>query len=175
MSYDTLKSFGRRNSISVGLIIGTLALMCILFVQSVALSRLQQQSEQQKQILTNVQKITSQLSDNAHQRNQQINNLNRHMDCIVQFFSQPDRSQKAITNINSCELNTTVTNSPSAPSNEAVTNTRILTPNNSSAPFPSNTPTASSSHTQDDHTAPQSNPSVIKRLLNPVKNLINDL
>jgi len=39
--------------------------------------------------------------------NSQLAQVNAHLDCIVEFFSQPDRSQKAIADIDTCQLEAT--------------------------------------------------------------------
>ena len=68
-----------------------------------------------KQIAGQINRAVEELKQN---NNEQLGRVNAHLDCIVQFFSQPDRSQKAIADINSCQLKSTgssgAVNQPSA-------------------------------------------------------------
>src|SRR5690606_39063177 len=48
--------------------------------------------------------LATQIDENATERSRQIDGIDRHLDCIVYFFSQKDRSQKAIDDIDDCRI-----------------------------------------------------------------------
>lgn len=112
----------RINSLAIGLTIIVVAMGAILLFQTIALNKLQVQSDQNNKIISQIQGLEKTQVKNASIRTDQINSLNRHLDCIVTFFSNPDRSQTAIADIDTCTLQdiktgtTTTTNPISTPS-----------------------------------------------------------
>lgn len=69
------------------------------------------QAQTTKELVTATKHIADQINQSVkaenHNTNKQLGRVNAHLDCIVQFFSQPDRSQKAIADIDTCQLKAT--------------------------------------------------------------------
>lgn len=183
----------RINSLAIGLTIIVVAMGTILFFQSLALNQLQAQSDQNNRIINQIQTLTKAQVKNAQQRTSQINELNRHLDCIVTFFSNPDRSQTAISDIDTCTVQdtktggTTTTNPNSIPT--GTTNSSSSNGVSSSSTTP-NTPASSTNPTTSGSTSPPSNslggtsnPSFLQQvvtplnnnIVQPVKNLLNGI
>lgn len=99
-----VNSFFRTHAITIGLIIIALAFAAILSLQTIATSKLQTELETQQQIVSQTQAILRTLSTNAATRTQQIDSLNKHIDCLALFFAQPDRTTKSISNIETCTV-----------------------------------------------------------------------
>lgn len=167
-------SFWRSNTTTIGIVIIVIAFGTILFLQAVATSKLQEQTKQQTQILSQLKGVTDQLNRGAAQRTQQIATLTAHIDCIVTFFSQQDRTSTAIADINTCTLknsNTgTSTQTQPTPSSTAPAAT---TPTNNSTSSTSPAPSTPSTATP---TPEAAQPSFLDRLVvNPIKSIINGL
>lgn len=94
----------RRNATNIAIVIVMVAAGTILYIQSLATAQLQQQVAQQQQIINQVKDLSVQLNTRASERTRQIDEVNHHLDCIVIFFTQKDRSQKAIDNIDTCTV-----------------------------------------------------------------------
>jgi hypothetical protein len=189
MSWHTRSaSFFRTNAVNIGVVTILLATGTILFLLASTSARVEQQQVYDTQILNQLQadanalkSITGQLASNATQRTEQIDRLSAQMNCIVLFFSSqnPDRTDKAITDINNCTI--TTLNNPTKPV--------VLSPSGASAPSPikTSTPTTTSggaSATQPAKSTPApaptpkpSSPTPITNhsLLQDIKNLINGL
>lgn len=71
------------------------------------------QASTTKQLVTATKHIADQINQSVtaenQNTNQQLGHVNAHLDCIVEFFSQSDRSQKAIADIDTCQLRATDT------------------------------------------------------------------
>lgn len=102
-------SFLRRNNFAIAFAIIAVALGTILFFQSIATSRLQEQVEGQQHIIEQVKAVADKIDSSSQQRTQQIQSINDHLDCIVQFFSQSERDSKAIANIETCQVKAAAT------------------------------------------------------------------
>lgn len=94
----------RANGVYLSLGVIVMAFGAILLLLADSQSKLAQQNEQDKKVLLELKAVTEQISKAAATRTEQINGIDRHLDCIVAFFAQPDRSQKAIANIETCQL-----------------------------------------------------------------------
>lgn len=83
------------------LVIGFILLILIqqrtLNTSQKTLLAVQSQLDQQKTIVADIKK------DNT----EQLNRLNRHLDCIVVFFGSDDRANSSIEDVNKCTINTT--------------------------------------------------------------------
>lgn len=168
MSTFRVRSWLRRNDLTIGFTVMALALGTILYVQALATSQLQKQVAEQQQIILQIKGIGDQLTLNSQDRTKQIGEINHHLDCIVTFFSQPDRSQKAINNINTCELTNTSTGQASS------TNTGWAAP---TQPSKNTTPASTSVATTPTKPAakplaPLKKPITDQVLLQDIKNLI---
>lgn len=71
-----------------------ITLIGVIFLQSRTLNAVQQQLLQQKDTVAEIKK------DNGNQ----LDRLNRHLDCIVVYFQQANRAQLKIDDINKCTL-----------------------------------------------------------------------
>lgn len=171
-------SFWRSNTVTIGIVIIVIAFGTILFLQAEATSKLQEQTKQQTQILSQLKGVTDQLNNGAKQRTQQIATLTAHIDCIVLFFSQPDRSSVSIADINTCTLQDTktgATSSSTAPVstapqsvNSGASDTQTTTSGAATATTPTSSSTPSGGSSNSD--------SFLERVVvNPVKSIINAL
>lgn len=190
----------RNNSLAIGLTIIVVAMGSILFFQTVALNKLQVQADQNNKIINQIQGLEATQVKNATIRTNQIAELNRHMDCIVTFFSQEDRSQTAITDIDSCTLQDTKTGTTTTPPATSSTKTTTTTPNvvnpTKSATTSTNssgsgggattgtTTTGSTSTTPTNPLGGTTQPSFLDKtvvtplnnnVVQPIKNLLNDI
>lgn len=117
----------RANASYLSLTVIILCFGSILLMLASNQHQQQLQADNEAKILIQIKDITDQLSKNAATRTDQINGIDRHLDCIVAFFAQPDRANKSITDIDTCELqdtNTgtqTVTPTPAPVSNSSTT------------------------------------------------------
>lgn len=169
-----LGSFWRRNTVTIGVVIIVMAFGSILFLQAVATSKLQEQSRQNAQVLSQLKGLTDQLASSSKQRTQQIATLTTHIDCIVTFFGQKDRSQSAIDDIDTCTIKNIQTGGTTNTGIPGSTAPAATTPqsNAQSSTSPAKEPTAP--------TAPADTivekPGFIDRVLvSPIKRLIDGL
>lgn len=171
MTLDKFKSFMRRNSLTIGFTIIVLALGTILWIQAVALNRLETELDNQRAIIGQVQHITAQIEKNGEDRSAQIDQINRHLDCIVEFFGDPQHSLKTIDDITTCSVSTNGSlgrNSVAAPSSAHTGGT----------PTPSKPENGTSHNNSDGGSAVggPAQPGFFRRnILQPIKNLINAL
>ncbi|HWT40631.1 MAG TPA: hypothetical protein VN081_05205, partial [Dongiaceae bacterium] len=135
----------------------------------------QHQAEQvanENKILLELKDANARLVAGAAQRTDQFNQLNQHMDCIVQFFAQEDRNEKKISDINDCELanvNTGKTTTPSTPTNKSSTPAQ-------SSPAQTTPAGNSGSSTQTQNNPPAvKQPTILEFLLTPVKGIVDRL
>lgn len=184
----------RINSLAIGLTIIVVAMGAILFFQTIALNKLQVQSNQNNKIIGQIQGLEKTQVKNSVIRTNQINELNRHLDCIVTFFSQQDRSTTAIADIDTCTLQDTksgTTTTPTLPTSSSTTEPSTSTqsvvfPTNTST-TPETTPVATTTPpttTTTNPTGGTSSPSFLDKtvvtplnnnIVQPVKNLLNDI
>ena len=139
---STFRGFWRRNATTVALVIIICVAGSILYIQAVATAKLQQEIEGQQQIITQIKGVTDQINASSKQRTDQINQLNRHLDCVVTFFTQKDRTQKAINDIETCTVTNTATGTVSPPkaSSSGTTSTSTQKSSNTQAPQKISTP-----------------------------------
>lgn len=166
-----LGSFVRRNNLTIGFCIIAIALGTILFMLAAATAELQHQQDTENTILSQIKGVTDQLNTNAKDRTDQINQLNRHLDCIVLFFTDPNRSQKTISDIDTCTLkNTNTGTTQSFPQNSGTVNGATQAPN---------TQPNTSNNTKTSTPAPSEAPARAgffqRNIVQPIKNLIKAL
>lgn len=142
---NTLKGRLRRNASNVAMVVVMLAAGTILYVQALATSQLQKQVAQQQQIIQQVKDLSVQLNDRATERTTQIDQLNRHLDCIVVFFSRPYREQESISDIDTCTVQNSATGVTYHPNGILVTPTTKQTSSSSSTQPPTSPQTTTSS------------------------------
>lgn len=186
MSRWQISSFFRRNTVNIGVIIIMVAAGTILFMLAATSAHIKAQQDIDTKILNELQSdavqlknITGSLATNADQRTSQINRLSAQMNCIVLFFSSqnPDRTDKAITDINNCTIqainnptsSVTLKTGASAPSAPITT-----------VPAPSDNTKSTPPTTTQPSQPPAKKPTPTQRitdnsLLQDIKNLINGL
>lgn len=124
-------------------------------------------------VITQQQKATlDSLASNSKQRTAQINELQNHIDCIVELFQQPNRSDLVLDDLQTCHLTATgaaVSATPVSPAStssppkvsQATTPTpqsQPATSSSSSSPVPPASPPSSPST--------PSNPGLVRQVLN---------
>lgn len=103
---NKLSAWIRKNTATIGATTIVIAMGLIILVQTLALSKLETDIQNQERIITATKDLAASIDKDASDRNEQIQEINRHMDCIVQFFTNPDRTNKRIGDIESCTLKT---------------------------------------------------------------------
>lgn len=79
-------------------------LVALLLIGLNTLQGVNNQLHSQQKLLSQQAKTLSAVSAAAKQRSVQINDLQNHIDCIVELFQQPNRASLTITNLQGCEL-----------------------------------------------------------------------
>lgn len=87
---DRFMSFMRRNAQTIPLTVIAFCIGGILLLQAVMIGELR--------------KSTDQIKISSKHTEDRIEQVDRHLDCIVYFFSRSDRSDKAIADIETCQL-----------------------------------------------------------------------
>ncbi len=153
-----IRSFLRRNAQVIPLTVIALCISGIFLLQAITIGTLSQQVEYQNTVIAETKKITENIRDNAANRTKQIDSLDRHLDCIVQFFAEPNRGAKQIADIDQCRISSNVQNgsSPSPPIN--------ATPQ--SSPQPTTQQPAAEATTPTEPTAAK--PSFVQNILTPI-------
>jgi hypothetical protein len=113
-----LVSFYRRNSAVIYLAIIAVSLIGIFLILIIANAKYADQINQQSQILKETKSIAQQLRDDSKSRDKQIDDLNRHLDCIVKFFHQDDPLHSSIENIQTCRITKNADTSTASPSSD---------------------------------------------------------
>lgn len=149
-------SFFRRNSVSIGIGVIAFCIVAILLLQAVTIGSLSSEIQAQNKLLTQISKISQDQAKNAQQRSDQIQGVDKHMDCIVKFFSQPDRTNKAINDIETCRITGIYDNQP----------TNTTKPSSSNTTEPRKTKPSKADTTKNSDNSP-SNP--ISKLLSLIK------
>lgn len=108
--------FYRRNAAVIPLTIIALCVMGVFVLQALTIGQLQDTVAKQNKLIATTSDVSQQILKASKQRTDQINDVNRHLDCIVQFFAQPDRGNKAIDNIETCRIDDLAPSTSSAPS-----------------------------------------------------------
>lgn len=99
-----VRGFLRRNSNTISLSVIALSIIAVFLMQALTIAKLQEEMEHQTEVIDSIAEIATQIDQNAQERSRQIDGIDRHLDCIVYFFSQKDRSQKAIDDIEQCRI-----------------------------------------------------------------------
>lgn len=163
-----LREWRQRNDLTIAISIIVLAFMLVLFLQAQAINKLQQTIKTQGETTQEVKNVADQLNANAKQRTAQINALTKHLDCMFLFFGtgNPDRTNKAIQDINTCTIEGINGTSPS---------TQTLAPSSSATPAPKST-TNTPAPTRTPTTKVDPPQSFLGReVVSPIKRLLNAL
>jgi len=116
MIVHRIASFFRRNATTIPLTIIAVSVLAMFLLLAGNNARQAAQIQQQNQLLEETKSIAQQLRDDSNSRNKQIDDLNRHLDCIVKFFAQRDRSNSSIANIQTCRITKNDDTSSTSPS-----------------------------------------------------------
>lgn len=174
MSYKVksggVRGFLRRNASSISLVIIALSIVAVLLMQAFTIAQLQKEVAHQTNVIDSVKALAEQIDRNAQDRSRQIDDINKHLDCIVQFFSQPDRSQRSIDNIESCRITTNsafyTQTPPSQQSTSQPTSQPVNQPPQPAPTSPQPAPTPPQPTPASPQPAPPSRPLSIDSLLN---------
>lgn len=153
-----------------------LGLLWVVYIQHKTLRSVEAQLANQQAIVEEIRQ-TAEAQD--HVREEQLNRVNRHMDCIVLFFQQPDRADKFIDDVNACTLQETQVPPYRGSSRSTAPQSSVVKPPTQTTP-PETTPRDTTSAPQPETpTTPepqqppaQEKPSLIETLTNPVRELI---
>lgn len=80
------------------------AVVTLLFIGLNTLQGVRSQLSEQRKLLDSQQQILAKIQDSSKQRTAQINDLQNHIDCIVELFRQPNHTNLTITDVQSCQL-----------------------------------------------------------------------
>lgn len=82
----------------------TAGLALLLIIALNTLQRVNTQLISLKKLSTSQSQILSKIQGASVQRTAQINDLQQHIDCVVELFQQPDRANLTITDLEGCKL-----------------------------------------------------------------------
>lgn len=155
-----------------------LGILALLYVQNRALNT--EISNQQAAVISrqkSLAKLTRQLT-------QETNEINQHVQCIGDFFAQPDRQNLSISNIQQCTFNTnafspTVAVVPKPTSVPAAKEPTTSAPPNNPTPTPATpqtgSPSATGTSTGTSNPTTPSQPSFLDRLTGGVLSTVKSL
>jgi type II secretory pathway pseudopilin PulG len=126
-------------------VFGAATLLGLLFLVIICLSTLtgvNNQLSQQKKLLDSQQQILSRISASSQQRTKQINDLQNHIDCIVNLFQHPNRADLTIGDLQDCTLTSNPSISDNATSNGSTPSSQ---PDSTNTAPKQDTPTKSNS------------------------------
>lgn len=84
----------------------TAGLALLLIIALNTLQRVNTQLVSLKKLSTSQSQILTKISGASVQRTAQINDLQQHIDCVVELFQQPNRASLTITDLEGCKLST---------------------------------------------------------------------
>lgn len=86
------------------MIVAAFALLAIILVGLNNLQQANKQLTQQKELLAQQQQTLDAISDAADQRTSQLAQISKQIDCIAQFFTQRNRTNVVITDLEQCQI-----------------------------------------------------------------------
>lgn len=93
----------RVSSIIFG-IVTLVGLLLLVIICLNTLGRVNQQLAQQQQLLKSQQRILASIQLSSNQRTTQLNDLQNHIDCIVELLRQPNRQTLTISDLQDCQI-----------------------------------------------------------------------
>ena len=143
-----------------------LGLIVLLLVCLGTLSGVNRQLSQQKKLLDSQQQILSRISASSQQRTRQINDLQNHINCIVELFQQPNRQNLTITDLQGCQIDANGNVSSGSDSNWSAGSTPPQSSNSGAVPSQNTTSGGVANKTQPTTsvTPPVSKPSTLDRV-----------
>lgn len=140
-------------------------LLSIIAVAGVLIVFLNQQNSQAQQLKTE-QKTVATLISLGKQRSMQINDLQKHIDCLFVYFSTPGRTGDTTIVSDRCDISKPTPVPASTPSSTPVRNTQVTTP--TPQPSPAVTPAARppSSQPAPARPSPVKTPGLVRQILN---------
>lgn len=124
------------------------AVVTLLFVGLSTLRGVRSQLTEQKSLLDSQQQILARIQESNTQRTAQINDLQNHIDCIVELFRQPNHNNLTITDLQSCQLTSTGATTPAAKSSSPTAAKSSSAPPQTASAKPKSTPDPNNSSTQ---------------------------
>lgn len=101
---ERIRSFLRRNTQTIPLVVIALCIGGILLLQAIQIGKFAESSKRDSEVILELKKIAEQRQKSDELTSQQIDRVDRHLDCIVIFFAQSDRSSKQIDQIDECRI-----------------------------------------------------------------------
>lgn len=184
---DRIKAFFRRNSATIALSIIAFCICGIFVLQALTIASLSDQVRSQNQLLAQIKDIAEAQTRNAKQQSKQIDGVDRHLDCIVIFFSQTQRDMKSIEDINRCRIQDKSTGTSAEPETPNIEAESGEPTTSSTEPAATTTPEEPKSFDssniregrtpeQETHPEPSTEePSAFERLTQPIKDLTRRL
>lgn len=149
-----------------GCLMAGLAVLLVLGLST--LNGVNTQLTQQKTLLNSQKLVLDKISGASKQRTAQINDLQNHIDCIVELFRQPNRQSLTIKDINGCQFdsNGNIITPSGGTNGSEKTNSSPATINNSGG-----TPSAAPQTVQPTNSVPAQTPAptqtgVVQRTVN---------
>ena len=99
----------RTHGVQIGIFIIVMTFSGILLLQAYSISQVIQGNNQNYQIIQQLNDLTARLVKNGITRTDQINGIDKHLDCVAAFLSQPYRINTSISDIEKCQLLNTKT------------------------------------------------------------------
>lgn len=101
---EHVKSFLRRNSQTIPLVVMAICVMGILILQAIQIGKFAESAKKDSEVIMELKKIAEQGKASDELRSRQIDRVDRHLDCIVLFFNERNRAAKSIDEIDSCRI-----------------------------------------------------------------------
>lgn len=149
----SVASFFRRNASTIPLVVIAICIFGMFLMLAGTNNKISEQVRQQNLVLNEIKSLAEQARNSDETRDEQIADLNRHLDCMAQFFSQSDRANKSIQDIQSCRITPSGSISVDEPVNQST-----AAPNRSSVPVTPTQPTSPRVSTPPQTTPPASTP-----------------
>lgn len=138
---DRNRRFKAASVVFAALLLVGLVVLLVLGLQT--LQGVNTQLSSQKKLLTNQQQTLSAITASGKQRTAQIQDLQNHIDCIVELLRQPNRASLTLKDLNGCQFDTNgnIISGSSGANNNGTTQKPTANSNNNSggtnAPAPS--------------------------------------
>lgn len=98
------KLWMRTNGVHISIATILFAFTAIVIMLAFQQAQQQEQLDRDTQIIFRIKDITLQLDKDSEDRTRQIDAIDRHLDCIVVFFSRPAAERTTINDVDICQL-----------------------------------------------------------------------
>lgn len=93
-----------RHSVQIAVVIIVFSFGCIILLLAFNQAQNNEQTARETQILLDVKAVAEKINETTIIRTAQINGIDKHIDCIANFLTEPDRANKSLADINTCTL-----------------------------------------------------------------------